>query len=666
MSGGLSNNIKNGQRISVAGGSSIVNINDVVEIGGPGNEAWTVATADYAAIANAGIVRAQTSLVAAALPAAGSRMPAARDRLGNIYIVGTNSSGYLVAYKYSAAGVLISSATLDANANANNNPQMFQLQSGAYACVYARAAGALYFVIFDAALTLVAGPSSVGTERTATNVVYHSACVLTGGGFAIAFQTSAGTAINLVTYSNTGAAVQTAISIATLAGGAAQEFLKLGQISNGNLVCAFRGTMTAGGIAGTSFVVVSVAGAGVVSATNLDTTATLGFLELDIEITGFFAIAVANGTNLICGVYSNAGAVQGTPYSVGNTLNSTTYPQTKLTSDSSQFWLAWFSSAANGLYVVPISTAGVSGAAGSGLGVATLSASTYALDARVINGLLVVLAASSATAGQYWMSVALPDASLGTVAPYVRTAPTAFGTAAGTTGTLWPRVLSGGGGLYTGTSPPTGQPVNPTHNGDFTAIFVYDQQSAAATLLGIQKVEASAVVGVALSGIAAGQVGVAFAVNPGQGEYPSNAIGGTSGVSFSHVGSTPAGTAGALFNVGVALTGMTNSISQSGSGSAGPIAKGLFNGSTGALISGFNMNNAVRTALGKYTITMTAAAANASYVTVITAEASLAIQLLYGSINADVARTSTSFAIGFGESPTGYHDPVYFDVLVFA
>ena len=305
--------------------------------------------------------------------------------------------------------------------------------------------------------------------------------------------------------------------------------------------------------------VVTTAGVSVVIATSIDSTATLGFIELDV-LTGFFAVAVANGTNLICAVYNNAGVVQGSAYSVGDTLNSTSYPQTKLVNDGIQFWLCWFSSAANGLYVISLSTAGVAGTAATSLGVATLSASTYALDVDVINGLLVVLAASSATAGQYWMTVALPDASLGTIAPSLRTIPTVFGSAAATTGTLWPKVLSGGGGLYLGSSPPSGQPVTPAFNGDFTAILGYDQQSTARTFVGIQKVEASAVVGLAQAAVTAGLPGTSFPVNPGQGEYPSNAIGGSPGIAFNHIGGTPAGTAGVLYSVGVALAGLAQGL----------------------------------------------------------------------------------------------------------
>jgi hypothetical protein len=554
---GQSNLVKNGQQLRVGAGAGAIAVSDLVEIGGPGNQAWSVATADYAANAGSGTLLAQTSVVAAALPAGGTRQPVARDRLGNIYIAGTNSSGNLVATKYSPLGTVLASATLDATATSVNTPYLFQLQNGTFAVVYARAAGALYFTIFDAALTVIAGPSSVATERSATNVVYHAACALSGGGFALAFQTSAGTAINLATFSNAGSSVLAATNIQTLAGSAAQQFLRLAQLSSGNLVCAYRGTMTAGGTAGTSFTIVTTSGGAVAGPINLDSTSTLGFLEISI-LPGFFALAEANGTNLVAGVFSNAGAQQGSTYTVGNTLASTTYPQTKLTNDGSSFWLAWFSSVANGLYAISFSAAGVAGVAASALGGATLNASTFALDAIVMNGLLVALAASSTTGGQYLMTVGLPDASQGIAAPYLRMVPTSFGTSAGTTGSRAPRLLGGGDGLYSGSNPPAGQPSVAPTNGDFTVILAYDQQSTAATFLGIQKVETTAIVGVALAGITAGNPGSTVLVNPGQGEYPANAIAGTAGTGFNHLVGHPQGAAGRLYPDGVALSGLTD------------------------------------------------------------------------------------------------------------
>lgn len=561
MSLSLSQQIKNGQRLSIATGSAPVAAGDLVLIGGPGNEAWTAATADYAAIAPAGNLLPETQVAAHALPGS-SRQPAARDRLGNVYVVGTDGSGHLVAFKYGPAGNLIASATLDASATSVNTAQLMQLSSGAYACVYARAAGALFFVIFDAGLSLLSGPASVVTEFHATNVVYHAACALSGGGFAIVCQTNAGTAVQVRTYSNAGAAVLTATTVQALAGSAAGAFLRVAQLSSGNLVVVMRGTMTAGGNAGVNIVTVNVTtGAVVVGPVNLDTTSTLGFAELSV-LPGFFAVAAADGTNLVCGVYSNAAAAQGTPFSVGDTLNSIAYPQVKLCNDGALFWLAWFSGS-TGLNVISASTAGVNGQAAL-VGGSVLNASTFALDADVVNGELVALAASNATAGQFWLVVGLPDASLGIAAPYLRSAPVAFGSAAATTGASWPRVL-GGGGLYSGPSGPLSQPAAPPTNGDFTAIFLYDHGNSASTFIGIQKFEASAIVGFAVASMIGGQAGAALPVNPGPGEYATNAVGGTNGVAFDHLSAAPAGTQGSVYSSGAALGGIAQDSSSSSS-----------------------------------------------------------------------------------------------------
>jgi len=553
---GTSNFVKNGQQLKVPAGSSAVAQGDLVLVGGLGSEAWPVATIDYAVNAEAQTLLSPSAVASFAVTGS-ARQAVARDRLGNVYIMGTNGSGRLVAYKRSPLGASLVSAVLDSTATTVNTPILFQLSNGNFCCVYARSAGVLCFVIFDSMLTLIAGPSAFATERASTNVVYHSAVALSGGGFAVVFQSSAATAINLVTYSNAGSPVLGATSVQALTGSAAVETLKLGQLSSGNLVCAYRGTMAANSFGGTSFTVFTVGGVNVAGPTSVDSTSVAGLLEISV-MTGYFAVAEANGTNLICAVYTNAGVVQGTPFSAANTLNAGTYPQVKLTNDGIYFWLAYFSSAGNGLYLLGLTAAGATYASASGMGSSTLSASTFALDAEVINGSLVALAASSGTSGQYWLSAGLPDASLGVSAPYLRSAPTAIGSAAATTGSLWPRLLSGGGGLYRGSSPPVNQPTAPATCGDFTAIMVYDQQNSATTLMAIVKVETTAVLGVSMAEIAAGQAGVPFFVNPGQGEYPTSATGGTAGQSFNHLDNALAGTAGVVYANGVALTGISN------------------------------------------------------------------------------------------------------------
>lgn len=583
----------NGQQFSVKAGSAAINVNDLLLIGGPGNEAYTVATIDYAKNGAAITLAAATSVTASALPG-GSRQQLARDAQGNIYEAGTNTGGNLVIYKTSPLLISQPSKTVDATATSVNTAKLFQLSNGTYACVYARASGALYFVIFDASLNVIAGPTSVATEYAASSVVYHDAFALAAGGFAILFQTSAGTAIDLATYSNLGAVVLAAASIQTLASTAAQEFIRAGQLPNGNIVVGYRGAMTAGGTAGTSFTICTTAGANVAGPTNIDSTAVLGFLELSILSSGYFALAEANGTTLRASVYSQAGALQGSQYSTADTLNSTTYPQVKLANDGAQFWLAYFGSAANGLNVVQMPIAGATaGQSASGLSSGTFTTSTYALDAEIINGMLVALAASSSTAGQFWLTVGLPDASLGISIPYLRTAATALGSVAATTGSYWPRIMSGGGGLFQNASgQPNNQPTNPSINGDWTAIFCFDQQNTATTFMAVQKFEASAIVGISQGAPAAGNSGMSVAVNPGPGGYTINPLAGTPSTAFNHTSLSPEGIQGTFAsNIGMQLGSTILGAGASGASSSGSVVSGSGQGiaTAGAAIAYLNL-----------------------------------------------------------------------------
>lgn len=556
--------IKNGQQLNVMAGVKQVVRNDLMIVGGPGNQAYTIATADYASQAGAVGIASNIQVNASAVPYAGTRAAVARDRTGAIYMAGTNSSGNLVIYKHDANGIPLASAVVDATATSVNAPYLFQLQSGGFACVYARATGLLYFVIFDAGLSLIAGPIAVATERATANVVYHSACALSGGGFAIVYQTSAGTAINLATYSNTGAAVLAATGIQVLAATAAQVFIRMGQLSSGNLVVAFDGTMTAGGIAGTSVVIVTPAGGAVAGPISLDSVANLGLVELSI-MSGFFAVATTNATNLIAAVFNNAGVQQGSTYTVGNTLSAITHPQFKIVNDAvSQFWLVWLSSVNNGINVIGITSGGATGTAATAIA-PTIIAASSSIDAALINNIIAVFTASTTNGGQFLTTIALPNASLGYLAPSLRLGPVVIGAVAATTGARGPRCIGGGDGMYVGTSPPAGQPVNvPPTNGDFTAILLWDQLNVATTRLGVQKFEASAVVGIGLTAVANGAPGTIMTINPGPGEYITNPVGGSSGTPFNHLISTPAGTSGVIYQSGVGLAGLTSPLVGTG------------------------------------------------------------------------------------------------------
>ena len=569
--------IKNGQQLTYKTGFPAVNQGDLLQIGGPGNEIYSVKTSDYARTATASTLLASTSVVANAF-AGYSRQPVVTDSLGNIYVVGRPAGGSgIQVTKTSPLGVVLNTVTLDATADAMVSPILvpLQLASGAqsntFSVIYADSTTyAAKFVVFDAALNIVAGPTTVATAYHSGSVVYLDACPLANGGFAVTYQTAAGTSVQIATYSNVGAVVTASFNAQTLAGTPAQEFLHIGQLSSGNLVVSYRGTMTAGAVAGTSFNIVTAVGGAVAGPISVDNASTAGFFELSI-MAGFFAIAVPNGTNLKAGIYSNAaGALQGSQYSVADTLNLSTCVQTKLLNDGVQFWLVYIGSGAAGVNVVQLPTTGTGYVATTGFSSNTVS-STFSLDVAYSNNLLMVLTASTLSGGQYWLTIGLPDSFLGTTAPYLRTGATQFGAPA-LTGSCWPRVLS---------------------SGDFTGIFVFDQQGAAGTYLGVQKVEASAIVGVSQGpSVAAGNPGYPISVATGPGNMPINAIAGSINVSFDHTASTPAGNVGVLANNGVSfgattlVGGLTGGATSGGSSSS---SSGSSTGIAGVAVAANNL-----------------------------------------------------------------------------
>lgn len=558
-----SNFLAGGAQLQVKAGSSAINAGDLVIVGGPGTEAYTAATIDYARIASSGPLAAPAALTNAVALPVGVKAQLARDQLGNIFSITTNSSGNLVVNKTNPLGGNLVSAVLDA-ASATNTPKLFQLSNGTFCVVYARAAGIMQFVIFDGALNILVASTAIVTEFAASGVVYHDAIPLAVGGFAVAYQTSAGTGISLGTYTNGGVVVHAASNIATLASTAAQEYIAMVQLPSGNIAVAYRGTMTSGGNAGTSFVIVTTAAAAVAGPTSVDTTSTLGFLSISTISGGTsLAIAVANGTNFIVGAYNQtSGALLGSKLTIADTLNSVSFPQAKLVNDGSQYWACYVGSAAAGVNVVQLLANGVGSSQVNGLASASVT-NLFGLDAEVINGLLVVIAASSTTGGQFWLTVGLPDASIGIGLPYLRTGATVLGSVAATAGSRWPRVMSSGGGLYVGTAGPNSQPANPSINGDFTAIFAYDQTTTAATFLAIQKVESSAIVGVAVSSDPYGAPGTGISINPGPGGYITNSLAGTSGLPFNHTANSPEGSLGVLQNIGVFFGSTSLGVSNS-------------------------------------------------------------------------------------------------------
>ena len=527
MSNGLSSNIKNGQTLTLRAGSGAINAGDLIQVGGPAGEAWSVVTSDHAALSIQQVITPVTIEAGAVNNYA--RWGIETDTLGNVFTATPNASSQGVAItKYAPGGALLAGpVVVDATAHAMVSIRLLALSNGTYATVYADSTtGGVRFVVFDSNLNIIAGPTAVATGYLSGAVAYVDACPLQAGGFAVVYQNSAHTAIDLQTYTNAGAAVLAATSVQALTG-TALAYLRINQLHSGNLVVGIRTTSTP---AGTSFVVVTTAGVSVQTNVIVDATATAGFLDLSVLSTGGFAIGCLDGTNAIAAAYSDAGAAQGSAYTSADTLNSTTYIQSKMTNDGTNFYFAYVQSS-GGLTVVQLTPAGVSTVVASSLLSATFT-STSSIDGAICNNTLVMLRASVTTGGQQYVTIGLPDASVGALSASVLSGPTTVGSAAGTTGAYWPTLRA---------------------MGDFTALAVYDQQTTAAVLFGIIKFASATIQGVAQNAVTAGNPGAGVTINPGAGSYPlSNNIAGSSALLFDH--SAYGGNTGELFSGGVSLS----------------------------------------------------------------------------------------------------------------
>lgn len=543
----LSGVIAGGQTLSFNSGSGAIANGALVQTGGPGNEAWPVVTIDHAVLA------AQQVITPVSVNGGGAvnnytRWDSVSDTLGNMYVATPNTSGQGVnVTKFTPSGVIaIASTVLDSTAHAMISIRLVSLTSSALAAVYVDSTtGGVRFTIFDSGLNIVAGPTAVATGYLSGAVAYVDTCALSAGGFAIIYANNGHTAINLQTYNNAGGAVLAATNIQTTAGTASLTYLKIGQLSSGNLVVAMRQTATP---AGTSFVIVTASGGSITANTIVDATSTLGFAGLSVLPTGGFAVAVMDGTNIVAAAYSAAGVLQGSAYTASNTLNNTTYIQMQLANDGTNFYL-FYVQTAGGLAVTQLTAAGVQGPSAAGLLSATFT-STSSIGASISNNMAVVVQASVTTGGQKYATFGLADASIAAVIPNVITQPTAVGMAAGTTGCYWPSVRA---------------------MGDFTAFFVYDQQSTSGVFGSLIKFAASAIQGIAQNTVAANTPGSVVTVNPGSGSYPTLAMTGTNAVAFDHSNLVPPGNRGVLFSAGATLSSPASNSAASTNSPTGAI-----------------------------------------------------------------------------------------------
>jgi hypothetical protein len=525
VSGTGLNLIPSGNTMLLPAGSAAVNQNDLVEISSNTNEAYSAKTIDYA-VTGGDILPTQIPFGFTAF-AGYARNNIVRDTDGNIYTA--SADGGLSIQCLSPIGVTFTPLVIDAAASFS--PRIVVLTNNTFAVVYWKSAG-LYFSIFDSSLTIISGPTSAALEYAPSSVTRHEAIALSGGGLAIVYQDQTTGKVQLATYSNAGAAVLATTSVINYTGTLAQASIKIGQLANGNLVIASRGTMAP---AGTVFVIVNISGVNQAGPTTVDAVSTLGFVELSVLPSGVFAISDANGTNLVWAVYSQAGAIQGSAGSKAYTINVTTCIQTKAINDAVGFWIFY----AGNTGIISVVNVSATGVLLNSAAPFTLSSGTYSIDAAVSNGTLVVLCCSITTLGQSLTTLYMPDSSIGVNSVSIKSGPSPIGIAAGTTGTFWPKLL----------------PL-----GEWVVAALYDQQTVNGLFLIIDRLEQAQIMGVALTSVAAGLPGTLVTVDTAPGSFPINALVGTPGQTFNQGTGLPIGNAGILYSNGVVLNGIPSQL----------------------------------------------------------------------------------------------------------
>lgn len=494
----------NENRLSFAKAGEALNKKDALFLDSLTGRLFKCETTDYAAIGEMDYGTAQTSEATGRIVAqttisgrssAYNRMGVVRNASGHIFIA-SNYSGNngLTLSKISASGQIMAIADIETSGSQAYNHHVLELSNGNIAVLY-EFGGALKYAVYDTSMSTIKAPTALPSVQTP----YFSACVLSGGGFAVVYQPSAAALTSsLATFDNTGTAVLASTVVWTRTGASGTQFHKIVQLSNGNLAYAISSTNTGSSI-GLFHGVTNTSGAIVAAFAALSTVSSARYPELSM-ISGYYAIAITNGTNQKGFVMSNAGVLQGAEFSAATTTGIE-LNKIKLCASTTEFYLIWHRNSDSKCMLSKLPVSGV------GYVTATVTTITtqfdFYVDAFYEDGYICAISMSggAVTAPTMWVlsttGMALVDNS-----------GTTFGIAASSTNGTYPRVLSGG---------------------DRSFIAVYDYQATAATLLCIGKWAETAVIGVAETTAAAA---ASVAVNVLPGCYEINAIAGSPSKAF--------------------------------------------------------------------------------------------------------------------------------------
>lgn len=516
---------------------------DLIEVGGPGTLAYTAAVADYAGVYSTKTFLQSTPYSGSTAGTPGlARWPIIQDVRGFLYTLSSVSGGATAQIQQSSP-TGVSQGTLQLGSDTSGllyAPKLLKLANGNMVALYGLASGSLRYAVFDTALNTIKAETVIATAFNVSNTFYFDAVSLTTGGFAVVYQASAATAVQVVTYTSAGVLSIAATTVQALSGTNSLAFLRVTQLTtSGNpvLAIAMRTLMFYGsggsGTLGTAFVTATIGTSTITIGTTgtVDNTATFGFCALSQSTSGFFAVMTPNGTNLIVTVWTNAG-VSSVSASYPYTITSSSYMNFKLLNDGAKFWALW-ADATSGVNFASVPYTGSASSSvnlGSGTG-----GSGWSLDAEICNGVFAVFLASTGTGGQFYALFGLPNPYLGISSPYLLQTWTAIGSPSSASGTFWPRLF---------------------HAGDWTIITLYEQVTNGEVLWQIGKVVASSLEGVSVNSNPANNPGDAITTIVGVGSFPCNLMKGTEGINFDHNYATPAGNQLSIYPNGVVLQGI--------------------------------------------------------------------------------------------------------------
>ena len=489
-----------------------VSRDDLLYLCGLSGKGFSVDVTDYAAVkgltygtaqtdAATGRIVAQTAINAQAT-SPGSRLAVLQLVNGSILTLSSYLSGIGGARltQFAADGSVLKSIDVDSTVTEAGQYKLLKLSNGNIAAVFCMH-GTPYNIkiaIYDSNLNEIKALTVIASVPT--NSPFYDAVALSAGGFAVLYQDEASPLLSkLITFDNSGTAVLAATTVWTRTGTTGPQYHSMAQLSNGNLAFAISSTNTVSSI-GLYYSIWTAVGVQVLAATSLGAVSLAAFPEIVSGI-GYFAIARANGTDQKAWVFDNAGAVQGTGFSVASTAGNASN-KIKVMWDGVAFYLIWHRSSDTKCVLTKLPVTGT----GYLTTVITTSVTQYNfyLDAFIVDGFILAISMSGVNSGADAPTMWIVDTASGAL---VSAAGTTFGSAPTTSG-KFPAVISGG---------------------DRAFIAMYDYENTAGTNLCVGKWASTAVLGVSAD---SATKNITVAVQNKPGTYKINPIGGARNKAF--------------------------------------------------------------------------------------------------------------------------------------